>query len=231
MPRNPWDSLSDCFDTRKPGPEIPAGAANNILIAWPALMRGIEKVQATGCGLQALDFGCGTGTFCARLLAQGYEVIGCDSSSAMLRVARRNLGSALRFMKISQNLAELDGLKLDLITAIMVFQYIKKIDSTCRALTRILRREGILAFAVFDPDFVKTSTGPTALFNTGNKGIGTVMRATNNVCIPVYARSRDYYDNLLQPLGYHRIYSATPRFRAKFLEKYPTMVLVYQRRS
>ncbi len=39
---NPWDRLSDFFDTSKDEDEIPAGAADNILIAWPVFFRFIE---------------------------------------------------------------------------------------------------------------------------------------------------------------------------------------------
>ena len=38
---NPWDALSDYFDTTKAEDEIPAGAADNILIAWPLIFQFI----------------------------------------------------------------------------------------------------------------------------------------------------------------------------------------------
>lgn len=88
---NPWDALSEYFDTHKGDSEINPGAADNILIAWPSLFWGIQLVQKDGARLNALDYGCGAGGFVAELRAHGYESVGCDSSQAMVEMAKRNV--------------------------------------------------------------------------------------------------------------------------------------------
>ena len=84
---NPWDELAGYFNTH--AGDMDPGAADNILIAWPAMFRGIEKVQTSGDGLTALDFGCGSGAFCTELTRRGYSAVGYDSAEKMIEVARQ----------------------------------------------------------------------------------------------------------------------------------------------
>ena len=62
-PDNPWDRLSDYFDTSKDEDAIPAGAADNILIAWPVFFRFIADHVPDLSGKRVLDYGCGAGEF------------------------------------------------------------------------------------------------------------------------------------------------------------------------
>ena len=68
---NPWDALSDFFDTSKVADEIPAGAADNILIAWPVIFQFLDAVAPAAAGRRAVDFGCGTGSFAHALHQHG----------------------------------------------------------------------------------------------------------------------------------------------------------------
>ncbi len=54
---NPWDALSSNFDTHKKASDIDPGAADNILIAWPALFEGIEKFNLLAPVLPLLIMG------------------------------------------------------------------------------------------------------------------------------------------------------------------------------
>jgi SAM-dependent methyltransferase len=61
--------------------------------AWIAdLVKVLERHGLTGKRL--LDVGCGTGTSFLPMLAQGWEVTGCDISPAMLERAREKAGDA-----------------------------------------------------------------------------------------------------------------------------------------
>ena len=63
--------------------------------AWIAdLVKALERRDLTGRRL--LDVGCGTGTSFQPMLAQGWEVTGCDISPAMLSLAREKAGDAVR---------------------------------------------------------------------------------------------------------------------------------------
>src|SRR5436309_1151821 len=58
---------------------------------WQALDERLRRYGWTGG--RVLDVGCGTGRSLVPLLADGVEAVGCDLSAAMLRQARRRLGS------------------------------------------------------------------------------------------------------------------------------------------
>jgi SAM-dependent methyltransferase len=63
--------------------------------AWIAdLVKELERHGLTGKRL--LDVGCGTGTSFLPMLAQGWEVTGCDISPAMLALAREKAGEAVQ---------------------------------------------------------------------------------------------------------------------------------------
>jgi SAM-dependent methyltransferase len=63
--------------------------------AWIAdLVKVLERNGLTGKRL--LDVGCGTGTSFLPMLAQGWEVTGCDISPAMLEHAREKAGDAVQ---------------------------------------------------------------------------------------------------------------------------------------
>src|SRR3954454_16722358 len=97
MPDNPWDGLSDYFDTSKEEGEIPAGAADNILIAWPVFFRFIAAHVPTLRDKRVLDYGCGEGSFAHRLRAYGCHVTGIDPSRAMIENATRAYGETVDF--------------------------------------------------------------------------------------------------------------------------------------
>ena len=92
---NPWDRLSDFFDTSKDEDEIPAGAADNILIAWPVFFRFIADHVPTLDGSRVLDYGCGAGSFAQRMSTLGCQVTGIDSSPAMIDKAKAGYGDAV----------------------------------------------------------------------------------------------------------------------------------------
>jgi SAM-dependent methyltransferase len=60
-----------------------------------------------------LDLACGTGNVTAELLRRGYQVEGADSSRAMLAVARRKLGSAVRLHRQDARNLRLPGPPFD----------------------------------------------------------------------------------------------------------------------
>jgi SAM-dependent methyltransferase len=82
---DPWDALSPYFDTSRA--EVASGAADNILIAWPVLLRFIAEHAPAGA-VRVLDYGCGGGGFAQKLQSLGFRVVGVDSSPAMIDTAR-----------------------------------------------------------------------------------------------------------------------------------------------
>ena len=223
---NQWDKLSQYFDTHKDATEINPGAADNILIAWPSVLRGVEMVQKSGSSLSALDYGCGGGSFAAELHKRGYAVTACDSSPEMIAVAKKNLGDEIPFYECdSQNVPQLKEAPFDLITGIMVFQFVEEIESCFRNLDAALKSGGVISFAVFNPDYVQPNHGDGKLFQyfkTPEQPTKGFMVPMEDAKIPVFMRIEEEYDNAILPLGYQRIYSEKPPFIPAFLEKYPS---------
>ncbi|HWM55522.1 MAG TPA: class I SAM-dependent methyltransferase [Solirubrobacterales bacterium] len=69
--------------------------ANNDFDGWLSdLLPHLERCGLAGNRL--LDVGCGTGRSFIPMLDRGWEVIGCDLSAVMLRLAREKVGEAVR---------------------------------------------------------------------------------------------------------------------------------------
>lgn len=223
---NQWDKLSQYFDTHKHDDEINPGAADNILIAWPSVLRGIEIVQKSGTSLSALDYGCGGGSFALELQKRGYAVVGSDLSSGMIEVAKKNLGDKIPFYDCdAEDVPKLKEAPFDLITGVMVFQFVEDIESCFRNLDAALKSGGVLSFAVFNPDYVERNHGDGKLFRnfkTPEQPTRGFMAPTEDTMIPVFMRIEEEYDNVLRPLGYQRIYADKPPFTSEFLGKYPS---------
>lgn len=95
-------------------------------------------------GENVLDIGCGDGLYIKYLLGEGCKVTGLDYSKAMLNAARKNL-KGLRNCKLI--LGEFPNIKLnssyDKIIAIGLLDYVKKVDSSFKEISRLLKRNGI----------------------------------------------------------------------------------------
>ena len=239
---NPWDKLSGTFDTHKNAPEIDPAAADNILIAWPVLLQGIATVQPSGEGLTAFDFGCGTGSFAQALHARGYRVSAADTSEKMILCAKAHLGETIVFHVASADVATtLSDAPFALITSVMALPFIHPIEATLDALDRALRPRGVLAFVVFNPDFIRSNTGAGGLFLETTTPSHPTMRfmVMEDMRIPVYARTANEYDAMLKRRGYERVLCRRPRFTRAFLDRYPQevntrfseyLILVYRKR-
>jgi trans-aconitate methyltransferase len=110
--------LSNAFDTTKAEDEIPAGAADNIFIAWPVILQLIATHVPRLHGQRVLDYGCGVGSFAHRLHERGAQVTGIDPSPGMIAKATAAYGDDVTFLVGDARL--LRGLPpFALITAIM----------------------------------------------------------------------------------------------------------------
>lgn len=204
-PDNSWDRLSDYFDTSKDEDEIPAGAADNILIAWPVFFRFIAAHVPTLRGKRALDYGCGAGGFAQRLRAYGCDVTGMDSSPAMIGKATQAYGDAVAFrVGDAALLRELPSFAL--ITAIMALQFVADIDGLLADFAAALDGRGHLIFAVHNPAFFS----------------GETLRFSNGVTVPIYIRSAAEYNDAAMRAGFEPLLAEYPPFTEAFITRYPT---------
>jgi len=124
--KNQWDILSEFFNVRTTGGKIEGGAMDNILVAWPPILKIINKNFPKPLGKKALDYGCGVGEFCYKLNSLGFDVVGIDSSRKMINKTKKILPSKVE--TIFGNHEKLKNYKFNLITAIQVFQFVENFE-------------------------------------------------------------------------------------------------------
>jgi len=205
MPDNPWDHLSDYFDTSKDEDEIPAGAADNILIAWPVFFRFIADHVPELHGKRVLDYGCGAGGFAHRLCTYGCHVTGVDSSPAMIAKATRAYGDAVDF-RVGDGTLLRELPPFSLITSIMALQFVADIASLLADFAAALDTNGHLIFAMHNPAFIS----------------GETLRFGNGVTVPIFIRSAAEYHAAGARAGFVPLLEEYPPFTDEFVARYPT---------
>lgn len=87
---------------------------------------------------RALDVGCGTGTLAARLVDQGYEVVGLDPSEGMLRVLEERT-SGVRAVKGSGTAIPFPDGTFDLVLSVATMHHIADEGDVRRTLAEMVR--------------------------------------------------------------------------------------------
>jgi SAM-dependent methyltransferase len=123
----------------------------------------VEFYRATArrTGGPILDVGCGTGRVAFALLADGWDVVGIDTSTAMLALAERRRAGLPGDAGARLELVEGDMTDFDLgrafplvVVAFRVFQFLLTPESQragLAALRRHMAPEGLLVLDLFDP--------------------------------------------------------------------------------
>lgn len=220
---NLWDKMAGMFGGDKGREEIPKGIADNVLIAFPKMIELIQKNFPITKGRRVLDFGCGSGRFAKELHEMGFLVTGIDISEEMIQAARQYLPKEVRLLTGSPDQLR-EELPFDLITAGMVFQFIREIDVSLRNLDRLIKPAGILALSVFNPPFVAGLLKAKIIFedfDSSDFPTHGLMELVKGTRIPVYLRGAEEYTGLMTCLGYEKIFEAAPPFTKEFLDQYP----------
>lgn len=235
-----WDRLSKYFDTHKNPGEIPAGAADNILIAWPSIIKIIKTQVLSSKPKMAVDLGCGSGAFCVQLSKMGFRVTGIDPSEGMVAVARRNVPKDIKIiLGTSKELSKFRN-KLAVVSSIMALQFDGDIKKTIVNVESALESDGVVVIAVFNPNYVSSCIKAGVLFadfdDSENPTHGFML--LNGEMVPTYIRTAQEYDELFQNVGLEKIAEVYPAFTPGFLKEYPMdtptdqpeyMVLAYKK--
>jgi 2-polyprenyl-3-methyl-5-hydroxy-6-metoxy-1,4-benzoquinol methylase len=212
-----WNQLADIFGCQWEEDSIPECAADNICIAWPSIIECIEQKRDTLTRGNALDFGCGGGLFCQKLHQIGYCVTGYDESEELIKKARRNTPQEVSITN-SITVAARKG-QYDLITSIMVFQFIRDIESTIKTIVSLAKPNALIVYAVFNPDFIENNLNGATF--TGLQGEKTAsMELKKGVIIPLYNRTPAEYGSLFAKFGYEEVYRDLPAFTDVFLSQH-----------
>ena len=220
---NLWDKMVGLFGGDKGREEVPKGIADNVLIAFPKMIEFIQKNFPITKSRRALDFGCGSGRFAKELHELGFFVTGIDISVEMIDAARRYLPGDVRLLTGSLDQIR-EELPFDLVTASMVFQFVREIDVSLRTLDRLIKPAGILVLSVFNPPFVADLLKAKVIFkdfDSADFPTHGLMELVKGTRIPVYLRGAEEYTGLLTCLGYEKIFEAAPPFTEEFLKQYP----------
>jgi cytosine/adenosine deaminase-related metal-dependent hydrolase len=105
--------------------------------------RFLEALLPQAKGLDVVDLGCGTGRWLAALQCRDpRSLLGVDSSSEMLEVAKAKLGSAARLINADCEAATVPDSSADLILCSFVISYIEDASRFLRKIRKLLREGG-----------------------------------------------------------------------------------------
>ncbi|HKP13050.1 MAG TPA: class I SAM-dependent methyltransferase, partial [Blastocatellia bacterium] len=115
----------------------------------------IESLLGDLSGGDALDLGCGSGIYAARLAARGARVVGVDLSATMLDLAReraraRGVALDLLIADIAGRLPFSDA-RFDLVFTATALHYVEDLCGVMREAARVLRPRGRLVASVLHP--------------------------------------------------------------------------------
>ena len=124
-------------------------APYNALYDRPAVLELVGDVE----GKRVLDAGCGPGLYLAELIDRGAAVIGCDSSPAMVELARSRIGEngETRVHSLEDPFEWLDDHSVDLAISTLVYHHITNRIDLLREMRRVIRPGGSLVLSTTHP--------------------------------------------------------------------------------
>ena len=211
-----WDNLAEIFDTSEEE-KAHYGAMDNVLIAWPEILKIIDSYKKENDIKSILDFGCGTGSFCNLLSEKGYDCLGIDPSISMIEIAKKSRKGNF----ISEEIENLDlNKKFDAIVSIMVFQFLENFEETLSVLYKHLNK-GLIIFAVHNPAYVNNC------FELGlkytKKENKTFINFKDKGAIEIFIREKDYYTEAFKKIGMKEYISSTPEFTQEYIDKFRSL--------
>lgn len=218
-----WDALSTSFKINRTV-EIDPNFADNVVIAWPEILQIIEK-QKQSKQLRILDYGCGTGGLCERLAMDGHIVTGVDISKRMIAIAQDSSPHSIEYIVGDHTSPKLSDHSFDVVTSIMVFQFVEDIESLLFGISKYLKSGSMVVFATVNPDFVKKCEDEGLQFsfkeNSETSQIYAMDLIGTTASFSLYVRSEEQYRKLFGKQGFSNLTTSYPPFTQEFLEKYP----------
>ncbi|WP_285741785.1 class I SAM-dependent methyltransferase [Lentzea sp. NBRC 105346] len=101
-------------------------------------------------GKRVLDVGCAAGHLTGALTQRGASVVGVDSSSVLLSIARSKWPAEFVWADLAEPLDFPDG-SFDVVTASLVLHYLPDWSTPLASLHRVLRPGGVLVMSVHHP--------------------------------------------------------------------------------
>jgi SAM-dependent methyltransferase len=133
--------------------------AGRLFFAWNRMRRVRKLFRGPG---KALDIGCGQGTFLQLLKKEGWECHGTELTADSASRASR-LGISVSVGEIDEH--EFASHSFDLITLWHVLEHLPEPLKTLKALTRLLKKGGILAISTPNIDSLQAEVGRSQWFH------------------------------------------------------------------
>ena len=172
----------------------------------------VHRMIATLRAGVAPDAACGTGRHAAKLAELGHQVIGVDTTDAMLSVAREKVPAAdFRLGRLEQ--LPVDDETIDLITCTLALNHVERLEPVMREFVRVLRPGGQAILADMHP--ATTMTGSIAGFPEDDvtRGIPYVRNLTHHL--------GDYINAFLN-VGLSIVECIEPRVTESVLQSFPS---------
>ncbi|MGD0728797.1 MAG: class I SAM-dependent methyltransferase [Candidatus Micrarchaeaceae archaeon] len=144
----------------------------------------LEKILKNYKANKVLDFTCGTGVQTLWLTKKGYNVIGSDISSAMLKIAKQKAKDAklnVKFYKGDMRSSKF-GTFDAVITIFNAIGHLSKPDfeKTIRNIGNNLKKDGLYIFDIFDLEYMKKNFITYKFFDVAKEIKDTKLVRTNN---------------------------------------------------
>lgn len=203
-----WDKLVYGFTQTGITKDVWSPGGDNFENVWPVLNHVIKQQASikNNTKYRACDFGCGTGNFAQQLQNSNFSTFACDISPKMIDYARTATSDEIVY-EVGNVDSVQKKLPFDLITAIMVFQFVDDVENTIRILAESLNEDGILFFAIHHIDYAyecfQYNVKFRDLIKTKETLCGQIL--IGDSWIDTYIRSPDWYDNFLSKCGLDRV--------------------------
>jgi trans-aconitate methyltransferase len=198
-----WDRSKHLFSGD--GPAV----MDNKEVAWPVLRAHLSKyLEHSGSSSKVLELGCGAGQLAELLSQDGFEVVGLDLSSEMVSEARSKRADR----RVTFRQGTVDDLSSDeifhAVTSSMVLPFMDNLDECFSGLGEHLVAGGVLAFVVFDPDFVSWHRAlGYELFRETDRGVEMVLEGEEGAeeRFPLNLYGAEQYEALLAESGFVKL--------------------------
>jgi ubiquinone/menaquinone biosynthesis C-methylase UbiE len=126
----------------------------------------------------ALDAACGTGRLASVLVGLGHQVIGVDTTPAMLELARARVADAdLRAGRLEA--LPVDDCSVDVVTCGLALTHVERLEPVISEFARVLRPGGQAVISDLHP--FATATGAAAAFPAGDGDQGRSLHMLPNL--------------------------------------------------
>lgn len=204
-----WDSVAGYFSqgaSRSLGYYMPG--KENFETVWPFLLQVMKDRfgMPRNSPAKVCDFGCGTGILAEEMHQAGFRVFACDISKEMI-VQARSLARGGVFYEVGSLGFMKKYSPYEMVTSIMVFQFIPDLEPVIGTIAECLNENGVLLFAVHAAEYADECMRHGIKFCKKDiQGLSTEWEILiGDKWIRTYIRDVEWYDNVLCSKGFIRM--------------------------